>query len=75
MMSQGVDSSGSVFIGIFESLKYDVNPKPNTRGIGPLVGRTSCYPGSYAHFSGNFEYNLRFLLYLTKYFHSSYIVW
>ena len=28
-------------IGIFESPKYDVNPQPNTRGIGPLVGRTS----------------------------------
>ena len=28
-------------IGIFESPKYYVNPQPNTRGIGPLVGRTS----------------------------------
>ena len=28
-------------IGIFESPKCDVNPQPNTRGIGPLVGRTS----------------------------------
>ena len=27
--------------GIFESPKCDVNPQPNTRGIGPLVGRTS----------------------------------
>ena len=30
-----------LLIGIFESPKYDVNPQPNTRGIGPLVGRTS----------------------------------
>ena len=29
------------FIGIFNSPKCDVNPQPNTRGIGPLVGRTS----------------------------------
>ena len=28
-------------IGIFNSSNYDVNPQPNTRGIGPLVGRTS----------------------------------
>ena len=28
-------------IGIFESPKCDVNPQPNTRGIWPLVGRTS----------------------------------
>ena len=28
-------------IGIFESPKCDVNPQPNTQGIGPLVGRTS----------------------------------
>ena len=28
-------------IGIFESPKCDVNPQPNTWGIGPLVGRTS----------------------------------
>ena len=27
-------------IGMFESPKCDVNPQPNTRGIGPLVGRT-----------------------------------
>ena len=30
-----------VWIGIFNSPNYDVNPQPNTRGIGPLVGRTS----------------------------------
>ena len=30
-----------VCIGIFNSPKYDVNPQPYTRGIGPLVGRTS----------------------------------
>ena len=30
----------SHFIGIFESPKCDVNPQSNTRGIGPLVGRT-----------------------------------
>ena len=29
------------YIGIFESPKCDVNPQRNTRGIGPLVGRTS----------------------------------
>ena len=28
-------------IGIFNSPNYDVNPQPNTQGIGPLVGRTS----------------------------------
>ena len=28
-------------IDIFESPKCDVNPQPITRGIGPLVGRTS----------------------------------
>ena len=28
-------------IGMFESPKCDVNPQPNTQGIGPLVGRTS----------------------------------
>ena len=26
---------------MFESPKCDVNPQPNTRGIGPLIGRTS----------------------------------
>ena len=36
-------------IGIFESPKCDVNPQPNTRGIGPLVGRTSGYRGSVMH--------------------------
>ena len=33
--------SNYMCIGIFESPKCDVNPQPNTRGIGPLVGRTS----------------------------------
>ena len=28
-------------IGMFESPKCDVNPRPNTRGIGSLVGRTT----------------------------------
>ena len=28
-------------IGILESPKCDLNPQPNTRGIWPLVGRTS----------------------------------
>ena len=28
-------------IGIFEPPKCDVNPQPNTWGIGPLVGRTT----------------------------------
>ena len=28
-------------IGMFEYPKCDVNPQPNTRGIGPLVGRAS----------------------------------
>ena len=27
-------------LGIFNSPKCDVNPKPNTQGIGSLVGRT-----------------------------------
>ena len=27
-------------IGVFKSPKCDVNPQPNTWGIGPLVGRT-----------------------------------
>ena len=36
-------------IGIFESPKCDVNPQPNTRGIGPLVGRTSGYRHSVMH--------------------------
>ena len=37
------------FIGMFGSPKYDVNPQPNTRGIGPLVGRTSRYRRSVMH--------------------------
>ena len=36
-------------IGIFESPKCDVNPQPNTRGIKPLVGRTSDSRGSVMH--------------------------
>ena len=32
---------GTLCIRIFEPPKCDVNPQPNTRGIGPLVGRTS----------------------------------
>ena len=36
-------------IGMFESPKCDVNPQPNTRGIGPLVGRTSGYHRSVMH--------------------------
>ena len=36
-------------IGIFESLKCDFNPQPNTRGIGPLVGRTSSNRRSVMH--------------------------
>ena len=39
-------------IGIFESPKCDVNPQPNTRGIGPLVGRTSRYRRSVMHVLG-----------------------
>ena len=34
---------------MFESQKYDVNPQPNKRGIGPLVGRTSGYRRSVMH--------------------------
>ena len=34
---------------MFESPKCDVNPQPNTRGIGPLVGRTSGYRRSVMH--------------------------
>ena len=33
--------SGIFPIGMFESPKCDVNPQPNTRGMGSLVGRTS----------------------------------
>ena len=36
-------------IGMFESPKCDVNPQPNTQGIGPLVGRTSGYRRSVMH--------------------------
>ena len=38
-----------IYIGIFESPKCDVNPQPNTRGIGPLVGRTSGNRRSFMH--------------------------
>ena len=41
-----------IAIGIFESPKCDVNPQPNTRGIGPLVGRTSGYRCSVMHVLG-----------------------
>ena len=34
---------------MFESPKCDVNPQPNTRGIGPLVGRTSSIGRSVMH--------------------------
>ena len=34
---------------MFESPKCDVNPQPNTLGIGPLVGRTSGYRRSVMH--------------------------
>ena len=40
---------GKIQKGIFESLKCDVNPQPNARGIGPLVGRTSRYRRSVMH--------------------------
>ena len=36
-------------MGIFNSPKYDVNPQPNTRGIGPLVGRTGGNCSSFMH--------------------------
>ena len=36
-------------IGILESPKYDVTPQLNTRGIGPLVGRTSRYRRNVMH--------------------------
>ena len=39
----------SAHIGMFESAKCDVNPQSNTRGIGPLVGRTSGYRRSVMH--------------------------
>ena len=56
-------------IGIFEPPKCDVNPQPNTRGIGSLVGRTSGYRRSVMrvlavmfsityHFSFICQYNL-----------------
>ena len=34
---------------MFESPKCDVDPQPNTRDIGPLVGRTSGYRRSVMH--------------------------
>ena len=34
---------------MFKSPKCDVNLQPNTSGIGPLVGRTSCYRRSVMH--------------------------
>ena len=39
-------------IGIFNSPKYDINPQPNTRGNGPLVGRTSGNCRSVTHVLG-----------------------
>ena len=63
-------------IGIFESPKCDVNPQPNTRGIGPLVGRTSGNRRSVMHvLTVIFRKKISFLLYLSIYFHSGYIVW
>ena len=58
-------------VGVFESPKCDVNPQPNTRGIGPLVGRTSGNRHSVMHvlveiFS--ITYNFSFI-------HVAYIVW
>ena len=43
------DLYNTIAIGIFESPKCDVNPQPNTRGIRPLVGRTSRYRRSVMH--------------------------
>ena len=43
------DVRANIPIGMFESPKCDVNPQPNTRGIGPLVGRTSGYRRSVIH--------------------------
>ena len=43
----------SVDIVIYKLPKCDVNPQPNTRGIGPLVDRTSGNP-VIARFGGNF---------------------
>ena len=51
-------------IGIFESPKCDVNPQPNTRGIGPLVGRTSGNRHSVMHVLVEFfsiTYNFSFI--------------
>ena len=52
------------YIGIFESPKCDVNPQPNTRGIGPLVGRTSGNRRSVMHALVEFfsiTYNFSFI--------------
>ena len=63
-------------IGIFESPKCDVNPQPNTRGIGPLVGRTSRYRRSVMHvLAVFFSITCHFFLILSKYFHWIYMVW
>ena len=68
-----------ISIGMFKSPKCDVNPQPNTRGIGPLVGRTSSNRRSVMHVLAvtNFKYNLSFLLYfsMTIYFYLGYMVW
>ena len=37
------------YIGMFKSLKCDVNPQPNTRDIGLLVGRSNGYHRSVVH--------------------------
>ena len=59
----------------FRVPRYDVNTQPYTRGTWMLVGRTSRYRRRViCQFSSNFEYNLSFFLYLSKYFHSGYMV-
>ena len=62
---------------MFESPKCDVNPQPNTRSIGPLVGRTSGNRRSVMHVLAVILSitQVSFLLYLSIYFHSGYMVW
>ena len=60
-------------IGVFESLKHDVNPTPNTWGIGSPVSRTSRYRRSVIHILVVILSKL--LLNLSIYFHLVVMIW
>ena len=61
-------------IGILESPKYDANPQPIRIGVRRVRywADNKCWQDKslslshYARFSGNFGFNLSFLLYLSK---------